>query len=59
MNKTFKEIQEGESFVFQNKEFKKTNVIKVSCCRSYNAELIADTKQKIFLKPDEQVETND
>jgi hypothetical protein len=59
MNKTFKEINEGESFVFQNKEFKKIRNIKVSCCRSYNAESTSDASQKIFVKPDEQVETND
>jgi DNA polymerase III epsilon subunit-like protein len=54
MNKTFKEIQEGESFVFQNKEFKKTKVIKVSCCRSYNAELIDILKEWLEYPKQEQ-----
>lgn len=59
MNKQFKDLAEGETFKFKNGEFKKTKIIKVSCCKSYNAELASDANQKIFVKPEEQVEVND
>jgi hypothetical protein len=59
MIKAFKDLQKEESFLFHGKQFKKIENIKVSCCRSYNAQMIDDADQKIFVKPDEQVETND
>jgi hypothetical protein len=59
MNKQFKELNDGEVFKFNSNEFKKIKLVKVSCCRSYNAESSANADQKIFVKPDQQVEVND
>jgi hypothetical protein len=59
MNKQFKELNDGEVFKFNGNEFKKIKLVMVSCCRSYNAESNANADQKIFVKPDEQVEVND
>lgn len=59
MIKAFKDLNDGETFKFKDNEFKKIKTIKVSCCRSYNAEAASNANQKIFVKPDEQVEIND
>lgn len=59
MNKSFKELEDGAVFKFKDNEFKKIPVVKVSCCRSYNSESTSNANQRIFVKPDEQVEIND
>jgi hypothetical protein len=59
MNKQFKDLNDDEIFKFNGEEFKKITLIRVSCCRSYNAQSTDNADKKTFLKPDEQVEVND
>ena len=49
MNKQFKDILEGELFKHNNLEYKKIASVKVSCCRSINAEETTNTNNKILL----------
>jgi hypothetical protein len=59
MNKEFKDLNDGEVFKFRNTEFTKIPLIRVSCCRNYNAQSTANADQKIFIKPEQEVEVND
>jgi hypothetical protein len=59
MNKQFKDILEGELFKHNNLEYKKIAAVKVSCCRSINAEDTTNTNNKIFIQPLIEVEIND
>lgn len=59
MNKQFKDILEGELFKHNNLEYKKIASVKVSCCRSINAEETTNTNNKIFIQPLIEVEIND
>lgn len=57
--KQFKDVSDGEVFKTNNIEYKKIPQVRVSCCRSLNAESIADANQKIFVQPTTEVEVND
>lgn len=57
--KLFKDLVAGTIFKNNNTEYKKIEAIKVSCCRTLNAEATADANQKIFVQPNTEVETND
>ena len=59
MNKQFKDILEGELFKHNTLEYKKIASVKVSCCRSINAEETTNTNNKIFIQPLIEVEIND
>lgn len=59
MNKTFKNIENDTVFSLNGTDFKKIPLLKVSCCRSYNAEAVNNNNQKIFIKPEDEVEVND
>lgn len=59
MNKQFKDIAEGTMFKLNNLEYKKIASVKVSCCRSLNAELVSNANDKIFVQPLTEVEVND
>lgn len=59
MKKQFKDVADGETFTLDNKEYKKVAAIKVSCCRSLNAESTANASDKIFVQPLSEVEVND
>jgi hypothetical protein len=59
MNKPFKDLNEGEVFKYNNLEYKKIAAVKVSCCRSINAEETSNANNKIFIQPLAEVEIND
>lgn len=59
MNKPFKDLNEGEVFKYNNLEYKKIAAVKVSCCRSINAEETSNANNKIFIQPLTEVEIND
>ena len=59
MKQQFHTLAEGQVFVKDGIELKKIQNVKVSCCRSINAEQVADANNKIFITPGEEVEVND
>lgn len=59
MKKLFKDIENDSQFNLNGTDFKKIPLLKVSCCRSYNAEAVSNSNQKIFVKPEDEVEVND
>lgn len=59
MKKQFKDVVDGTIFKLNDLEYKKIPAIKVSCCRSLNAESTANANDKIFVQPLSEVEVND
>lgn len=58
--KVFQELNDGDTFKHNNHEYKKVPQVRVSCCRSLNAECVSDTTQQpIFVPPQQEVEIND
>ena len=59
MIKQFKDVNEGENFTLNGLQFKKTALVKVSCCKSINAEESTNAANRIFVQPAQEVEVND
>lgn len=59
MKKEFKDITEGQTFQHNGLEFKKIPMVKISCCRSINAEECANANNRTFIPPQTEVEVND
>jgi hypothetical protein len=59
MKKPFKDLENNSTFKVNGTDFKKIPLLRVSCCRSYNAESVSNADQKIFVKPEDEVEVND
>ena len=57
--KLFSELNDNDIFVYNSVEYKKIPTVKISCCRSINSENTSNANQKIFVKPDQEVEIND
>lgn len=55
----FNEVTEGAIFTKEGIEFKKIPLVKISCCRSINAEQTANASERIFVSPNDEVEVND
>lgn len=59
MNKQFKDLADGEIFKHNSLEYKKIALVKVSCCRSINAEETTNANNRTFIQPLTEVEVND
>ena len=59
MNKQFKELSEGSVFKYNGLDYKKVPQVKVSCCRSLNAQEINNEQNQIFVQPLIEVEVVD
>lgn len=59
MNKQFKDLTDGEIFRYNNTEYTKIAAVKVSCCKSINAQETANANNRIFVQPSVEVEVND
>ena len=57
--KKFQDLADNDVFKSNGIEYKKIPMVKISCCRSINAEQVDNPTQRIFLKPDTEVEVND
>ncbi len=58
MQKTFKELNLGDKFTVNNVEYVKIAEVKVSCCRSINAQAANDPNQRTFFAQGTTVEIN-
>lgn len=45
MNKNFAELNVGDRFTFNNKEFVKVQELRISCCKVINAQAIDNGEQ--------------
>lgn len=58
MNKNFSEILEGQRFTFNSKEYIKIPSVKVSCCKSFNAQAADNANEKIYVNAGSTVTVN-
>jgi len=59
MNKQFKDLNVDSSFTMDGVEYTKINSVKISCCKSINAQEKNNPNNKIFVQPLVEVEAND
>lgn len=59
MKKQFKDIVVDEKFKIDNVEYVKINAVKISCCKSINAQQITDANNKTFVQPLTEVDVDD
>lgn len=59
MIKQFREVEENALFTLNGSQYRKIPSVKVSCCKSINAQLVADENNKIQVNPLEEVEVDD
>lgn len=58
MTKKFSELANGERFTLNGVEYIKTQEVKISCCRSINAQAVVDANNKTFVPPNTTVSVN-
>lgn len=58
MNKTFGELNVGDRFVLAGTTYVKIQAVKVSCCRSVNAQVADKPSQRTFINPGVTVQVN-
>jgi hypothetical protein len=58
MNKTFGELSQGSRFILNGTEYVKVQEVKVSCCRTVNAELVSDSNNRTYIQPSTVVVVN-
>lgn len=53
MNKLFSEIGVGQEFKIQGSDtvYKKIELVRISCCKSINAEEVANASSRTFFAP--------
>lgn len=51
MNKNFSEVKVGDRFTLNGKEYVRIQDIRVSCCRSINAQSTENSNERIFVQP--------
>jgi len=59
MNKQFKDLNVDASFTMNGIEYTKINPVKISCCKSINAQEKNNPNNKTFVQPLVEVEVND
>jgi hypothetical protein len=59
MKKQFKDIVVDEKFKIDDVEYVKINAVKISCCKSINAQQITDANNKTFVQPLTEVDVDD
>lgn len=58
MEKPFSELIVGTKFTINNVEYVKTDEVRVSCCRSVNCQMTADSSQRTFIPAEAIVTVN-
>jgi hypothetical protein len=58
MNKNFNELHNGDRFTFNSKEYVKIAELRISCCRTINAQAIENSNDRIYIQPNTVVTIN-
>lgn len=58
MNQAFSEVLEGQRFTLENREYVKIPSVKISCCKSINAQAVDNPGEKTFVQPQTVVVVN-
>lgn len=56
MQKDFSELQNGQQFKYNNKNYVKIQTVKITCCKSVNSQAVDNPKDRLFLQPNTKVE---
>ena len=59
MIKQFKDLNDGDVFKFKDLKLREIPTVKLTCCRSINAEDLVETNKKTFIPPESEVEVDD
>jgi len=58
INKMFQEVVVGQRFFLDNKEYVKTQDVRISCCKTINATATNDSNDRIYVQPTSMVSIN-
>lgn len=58
MEKQFSQLNVGDNFVANGLAYTKTAEVRISCCKTVNAQLTADANNKTFFQPNTVVTVN-
>ena len=58
MNKAFSQVLEGQRFTLNSKEYVKIPSVKISCCKSLNAQATSNAADKIYVHATTDVVVN-
>lgn len=58
MQKTFNEISVGDKFIVNGAEYTKIQEVRVSCCKSINAQATANADNRTYFSQDTLVTIN-
>jgi len=58
MTKNFGELANGARFTLNGTEYIKTTEVRISCCKTINAQAVNDPNHKIYVKSNIAVNTN-
>lgn len=58
MQKVLNDVPVNATFTVNGVEYKKINEVKISCCRSVNAEAVANSGNRTFFPGNTLVEVN-
>jgi len=58
MQKLLSDVPVNAVFVVNGIQYKKVDEVKVSCCKSINAEVVGDTNNKTYFPGNTLVDTN-
>ena len=58
MQKQFQALAVGDNFIYNGKNYTKTNTVKISCCKSVNCHVVNNQKDRTFLQPTTNVEVS-
>jgi hypothetical protein len=55
----FKDVAENTLFSKDGVEFKKIQLVKISCCKTINAIQVLDPRNRVLFNQEDEVEVND
>lgn len=58
MNKNFTELSTGDRFTFNGREYVKMQELRISCCKTINAQSIENSNDRIYVQPNTVVVVN-
>ena len=58
MNKAFETLQVGDRFYLNDREYVKTQDIRVSCCKTINAKEVTNSSNTLYIQPTTMVTVN-
>lgn len=58
INKMFQELNVGDRFFLENKEYIKQQDVRISCCKTVNAYAVDNNGDRLYVQPTSMVLVN-